>query len=580
MSPVTRLQDMCHDGPTYSLHEAPLRIAIVGGGPRGLHCLIELNEQLREVQTGRPVSITLFEPCEFPGAGNVYHPGQPKYLRMNFAAKHINAWRPVDAATDRQRCSVSWLQQHVSESVCPEDFVPRADVGAYLHSCFQTVLVELRKQASVIVRSERITAIERTGRFQSVWQLETEDERFCFDQVVLTVGHEGWRQCESADGEQRPVMLPTFPVQRALNEKSIPAGSTVAVRGFGLTWIDAALALTEGRGGAFTNCATGHRYERCGHEPKRLLPYSRSGRPMLAKPDESVFPQPPELEEVWEQGRQTIDAIRRPIGEQQLVESVWDAVTTAAGTAANYYIDSPNQHWNSSAVDRWFRQLTREHMKPTTTFAFMRQSWLVATGQAAPEIAWAMGAAWRNLYPALVRCVSYGGLAAEAWPTFRKVSVEMERIAFGPPAENVGRILALIDAGIVDLSFLTGHMNIASNASPPQFRLTTGNEEITVDHFVDAVIPSPLQNCPVGPIRMLLRDGHIHRLHGIEGIRVDETGRPTNGDGQPIDGLAILGRATEGCVLGNDSLSRTLHDHPRRWAHRVVSQIESLEKRS
>ena len=371
--------------------------------------------------------------------------------------------------------------------------------------------------------------------------------------------------------------MPTFPTEKHLNATAIAAKSTVAVRGMGLTWIDATLAMTEGRGGAFENIGGNWLYHPSGDEPMRILPYSRSGRPMLAKPDESLFIQPPQLSEVWERGSDTINRVSRPVGLSALINEVWRAITVAAAEAAHLCGAKAANHYSSSAVGRWFDEWRTTPMAPANSLAMMRESFLVATGQSEPGIAWALGAAWRNMYSALVRCLSYDGLAAEAWPKFREISVEMERIAFGPPAENVGRILALVEVGIVDLSFLTGSVKPTSRVNKTGLVLSSGTNSFPIDHLVDAVIPSPLHISPSGPIQSLLDLGLIHRLRGGEGIEVNKSGRPVDGVGKPVHGLAILGRVTEGCVLGNDTLSRTLHDLPDRWADSIIQHIQCSE---
>ena len=77
-----------------------------------------------------------------------------------------------------------------------------------------------------------------------------------------------------------------FPVDGASSTPKVPPGSDVAIRGFALTMIDASLALTEGRGavrpGASLICLE---YEQAADEVAGILPWSRTGRPMLAKPD-------------------------------------------------------------------------------------------------------------------------------------------------------------------------------------------------------------------------------------------------------------------------------------------------------
>ena len=54
--------------------------------------------------------------------------------------------------------------------------------------------------------------------------------------------------------------------------------------GLGSTFIDAALELTEGRGGAFARNAAGALvYSPSGQEPAKILPFSRTGLPMSPK---------------------------------------------------------------------------------------------------------------------------------------------------------------------------------------------------------------------------------------------------------------------------------------------------------
>lgn len=552
-----------------------IRVAIVGCGPRGLQCLIELNQQLDRSQTTAPISITIFEPCEFLGAGVVYDPRQPSYLKMNFAAKHISAWRRTNDNTDSSRSLVGWLESHGHSGDLSETFVPRSDVGSYLHSCFIEVIERLREKVSVKVIHKKVTTIVPDTSGKQAWQLSTADGIFPFDEVVVTLGHEGWRQ--QMNQASRFPLSPAFPVQSQLSEAKIRPAAKVAVRGFGLTFIDTALSLTEGRGGVFEEYAGGWRYLSSGREPDKILPFSRTGRPMLSKPDEGRCLQPSQLEEIWATGRLRISEVKKPIDKQRLINHVWRSVTDAAAKAANHFNgdhagELTRQVWTAQLVEDWFQKVASKVSGGKSSYFRMMQSWKVATGKQVPDIEWALAAAWRGLYPALVDAISHAGLAATAWPEFKLLATEMERIAFGPSAENMGKLLALIDAEIVDLDFLNGRV-VAPSAESQQLWITNRTDAVAIAAVVDAVIPSATENCPLGPLQGLLKAGTIHRLHNTHGIHVNREGRPIDRSGQVIDGMAIIGRATEGCVLGNDSLSRSLHDHPRQWARSVVQNL-------
>ncbi|MCG6158224.1 FAD/NAD(P)-binding protein [Rubinisphaera margarita] len=549
------------------------RIAIVGGGPRGLYCLQSLHERLREAD---PVtlrsSVIVFEPASFPGAGNIYDPGQPHHLRMNFSAGRIDAWPRSEGdikANSSKLTLVDWLQQRTPGRFNEHSYVPRAIVGEYLHECYRHIEEQLQCCVNFRTVQSPVTGMDRLG---TRWRLNASGEEYEFDEVVLTVGHEGWRAPPVEDDSCIDRLVRVFPVTQQLAMSRTPSGQVVGVRGFGLTWIDAALSLTEGRGGHFHQNNGRWHYQPSGREPATIIPFSRTGRPMVAKPDESRFVQPPELNDVWNGGRQRIIEVSRSSESIRTAEELWEPVLEAAAAALNVF--SAGAPTGSESVRNWFDRWVGSKIDGDAAFSVMQKSYCVATGQAAPEISWALGAAWRNLYPAIVSAVSHGGLNPAAWSDFREITCEMERIAFGPPAENLGRILALCEADLVDLNYLTASLN----ASKDTLLLSTTKSEVMLDACVNAVIPSPQQISPQGPMRQLLDAGMISRRSGAEGIDVDRAGRPMRDGLRLTENLAIFGRATEGCILGNDTLSRKLHEHPRHWAREVVARMHARRK--
>lgn len=545
-------------------------MAVVGCGPRGMYCLDSLSRRLAQEERSRAVSVTIFEPAASPGAGYVYAIDQPHFLRMNFAAKYIHAWREQDAGRAESPSLVEWLGRARPELADPEAYVPRAIVGEYLTECFQRVVRRLTAVARVEVRRERVLDIVRVG---DLWKLTSSAETLDVDEVMLAVGHEAWRP--SAPAMQIPgasYVDQVFPTERQLSCLQIPPRQRVAVRGFGLTWIDAALAFTEGRGGDF--CWDGDRctYESSGDEPSVLLPFSRTGRPMLAKPIESRMQLPSGLAEVWEAGRRNLNRVSRPISRAALSNAVWGSIVKTAAEA----IRCVHGRWPkgnalfADDIQRWFATWTTGPCDAAKTVLLLQQSVDVATGRTQPDIAWALGESWRRLYPALVQRISHGGLEDDAWPDFLQLAAEMERLAFGPPAENVGRILALVDCGLVDFSFLAGaHLKQSSG----EVVLCNANRSTPVDVCVNAVIASPTGWDPKGPLAQLAAGQWIRRMNTYTGVEIDTQARPLSDLPDAPQGLAITGRATEGCVLGNDTLSRKLHSHLDSWAASVVERI-------
>ncbi len=411
-----------------------------------------------------------------PGAGPNYDPRQPRYLRMNYAARHVDMWLPGESVVpaSEQRSFTEW------SGIPAGAYVPRGEVGLYLADGLARVLRHAPRSASVEIHRTRVCGVTPIG---SRWRVAGRD----YDQVVIATGHQPGR---------------VYPVDRWLSPERIPPGSRVAVRGFALTFIDVALALTEGRGGEFT--AQGEHPYRLTYDGSRddgivLLPYSRSGRPMLPKPSVEFDGLDPIMSAGRERVRSLPDGSMTPV----LAETAAEALIAVSG--------------NTRRVER----------DPAGEIA---HSLSVGAGLSPPDTQWAVGHTWRSLYPAIVERFGGDGLTAAEWPAFRRLEAEMERVAFGPGPQNAAKLLALIEAGVVDVSQLAGPARAA-------------------DVHVDAVMPPPGATGRL--LEQLVAAGHLTVPAGRRGIS------------GCAPGLSVVGRPTEDWVIGNDTLSRTLHAHAR-----------------
>ena len=76
----------------------------------------------------------------------------------------------------------------------------------------------------------------------------------------------------------------------------------------------------------------------------------------------------------------------------------------------------------------------------------------------------------------------------------------------------------------------------------------------------------------------LLGAGVLTRAPGRRGIAVAADAACLDAAGNPIPGLSAVGRPTEDVVIGNDTLSRSLHDDIDHWARRVaISRVRQGE---
>ena len=268
-------------------HGSLLRVAIVGLGPKGLFALERLLDHAHRSGPGTRLEIDLFEPHPVPGAGPVYEPDQPGYLRLNFAADRLDLWSPHSRAVPvREQLSfVAWRQARNGQVSEGELYPPRAQVGRYLADGFARLLRHAPPWTTVDVRAAAVSGARRLG---TAWEVEADSgATYEYDEILVAVGHaagSGQWSLDHALEHAAPLIPKVFPVARWLSADAIAPGANVGVRGFALTCLDAALALTEGRGGVFEAGARSYElhYRSSPNDVGLLLPFSRSGRPVRA----------------------------------------------------------------------------------------------------------------------------------------------------------------------------------------------------------------------------------------------------------------------------------------------------------
>ncbi|WP_080792580.1 FAD/NAD(P)-binding protein [Corynebacterium pacaense] len=454
-----------------------MRVAIIGAGPRGLWAVEELLDA--SDTNWVDLDIDVYEQG-VPGAGSAYSTDQPDYWRLNVASSIVTtAWTSFDR----------WRRDG-GEDLPLDPFPPRALVGAFLAQAWERCA-----RRGVTTFHRRVESVEQLA---SGWRVEGR----VYDELLVTTGHATGR---------RGTLSGIYPHGQL---DAVAPGAVVAVRGMALTFIDAALALSLGRGGRVENGV----YVRGGGEPSLIIPTSRSGRLMEVKPDPAGDLAKLDLDAIVHRGslavRAAVDlhgirtallaAARGILGRAESVADLGDFPAVLDGTDASG--------------------------DPVAEFRLSRD---VAVGRVRPGARWAVGEAWRRLYPAIVHRVSY----RDPLPGFAELARRMERVAFGPPPVNADIILALIDAGLIDTS-----------ADPS-----------VADLLVDATTAPP----------GVAAGGVVDKLGVRRGGRAAIVDR--DGSVPGFAHLAIVGRDAADRVLGPDTLSRTLHDVIPRWARRVVA---------
>lgn len=514
------------------------RLAIVGGGPRAAYALESLARIARRRQDDLPGRIDIYEPRERLGTGPAYEIDQPSWVRLNLPQQSIDAGAVATGsgaiASDLIGDLMSWSGAAPAE---PDRYPARADAGRYLSALVHTCIAEL-SPAVVRHRRHTVTSVVRSGGGFLVGHDAGVD---AYDAVLLVTGHAGgWHGALAPSADVVPALPLGGLVSRAVSTRP----TRVCVRGASLTAIDAVLALTEGLGGRFGGG------ERPAYEPGdidvRVVMVSRTGRLMSVKTETRVL-----------RSHGVEEAVAVVMGEHEAGDSeldVTEVVRDAAATALRAGGGPASFAASRRQVDQVWDELAT---RPTEVASEqLRRSLEQARGQRAPDAAWALGQAWRCGLPWLARHHEALGLRRAAplgWRGYAQVAPELERLAFGPPPVNAAKMLALMDAGRLEVRRVD---DVGAGALAAACELV-----------VDAVSAPPGVRDIDDPLwTQLMADGLVTIAPYGRGAAVDRAGRCIDAAGTPLEGLSAVGRMTEDVVLGNDTLSRTMHGAMEHWA--------------
>ncbi|MER8183469.1 FAD/NAD(P)-binding protein [Kitasatospora sp. NPDC094015] len=593
-------------------------ICIIGAGPRGLSVLERICANERRSPSRRAVTVHVVDPSA-PGAGQVWRTDQSRHLLMNTVASQITVYTDdsvhVDGPIEPGPTLYEWAKSLTGESghdaptlaeaaaLGPNTYPTRAFYGAYLHDSFRRVVAGAPGHVTVRVHASRAVAMADThgitGGPQGV-RLEDGTRLNRLTAIVLAQGHVPARltprEAKTASLARIHHLTYLTPANPAdLDVGVVAPGQAVLVRGLGLNFFDHMALFTLGRGGRFVEQDGRLVYRPSGLEPK-LYASSRRGIPYHARGENEkgaygrYFPRLLTAELISGLRRRAEDGERVHFGTDlwpliaREVESVYYAtLLDSLGRGAERedfttrYLAAERPEDRTEVLDgfdlpgdaRWdWERLSRPYQDRQFADRADFHGWLLeylaqdVRDAKAGNVSGPLKAALdvlRDLRNEIRLAVDHGGLEGnshrddlEGWYTPLNAF-----LSIGPPASRIEQMIALVEAGVLELTGPATEIRI--DTERPAFvarSQVVPSEPVRATVLIEARLPEPDLRRTDDPLLRHLLDTEQCTTYRISA---------SCGTSYETGGLAV----TERPYRLLDARGRA---HPRRFAYGIPTE--------
>jgi hypothetical protein len=571
---------------------AVIEFAIIGLGAWGMSVLERTVSRCRN--GAGAVRVHVIQPGS--SDGGVYGIDQPDYLVLNVACGQISLYASPDEGDDPPyalslydwavRRGYRWVGNECrvgteGETIDPGDYLPRRIMGEYLSWFYSSLVASAPPNLEIVRHAASAIDVIAEAHGRERIMLDT-GAALTVHHVVLTSGHT-WN-AEPAARLDRVTYVRPYPVEYFTS--SALAGVPIALSGMGLVAFDVLAALTIGRGGTFIDDrGRRKRYVRSGREPTILM-YSRSGMPYCAKSAyggdptgayEPIICTPEVFRDLRTLGRQidfradllplllaemqcrylthaalvrgganACQHVRRTLSESRLEGRFEKAVETFE---LNYGSFDPVDHLFAGSRRHYVS--SRDYQSQIHEIISDDLAEAVAEGgspvKAAQEVT-------RILRDQMRSVIEFGGLSLESYVDFQaNVRGQINRLEAGPPPQRVAQLLALLDAGVVQIPF--GPSPEVSAA--PDGRVAIRSTQLDRLHMATAAfavrghldLPSLARSASPLLSRMYSKGRFTQLCYGdtpVGSVAISEDFHPFDAEGRLQHNVSLLGVLTEG----------------------------------
>ncbi len=569
-------------------------LAIVGLGPRGQYALERFVQELSRADTVKAVRILLVEETEQLGNGPVWDLTQPDSNWSNVSDRILEL--PARPEIEFGGSVIAGFPSYHdwaanNPTAGSEDnsdhYPPRNAVGTYLHERFATLLHPLVEHDIARLVQERADAVTLTETGACV--TTRSGVKFFADQILLTVGHQPTQQDPQIEGWQAEIEAKDalclfdepYPVGPIVGTAKTNTETAIAVRGYGLATIDIARAIANAYGSFALRDEQSRELTFAPTEEvaPTIIPFSLDGLPMGPKPVNK------QLDRQFSPSKNVLEALNRELsdpalqtratGKTFLLDAITPVIIGVFQELEFKRDDAPSDNdVLHHLVKAWIEDPARGHKSCLDTgqppIDLLRNLVQMANGSAPLSLDYCIGQVWRHCHPTIYRSLSHGALSDDVLAEIILLDESMKRYAFGPPIESLQQLIALCDAGMMDLEYLADPDITVTDRG---WVLTSGENQATAQIMVNAVLDAPKIAEVRSPlIEGLFEDGLVAPVHDEFGVVTTANGYVTSQNGNVLP-IAVLGRLAKGTIIGVDAILECFGERPRNWASSAAKRV-------
>jgi hypothetical protein len=572
------------------------RLAIVGCGPRGLAAMECLFLEM-SIHSQRPqLHISLFEPCENPGAGSVWKIRQSDANWLNISERDLRALpkRPRivfrDFLIPEFPSYAAWSKKYgdYSQSKGVDSYPPRCKMGVYLSERFENIRIVLEDLQLLTTYD---TEVEKIVYEDHLFLIHDDDgNALGFDECLIAIGHQPVEHSEEIQkwiqfAKQFEFSLFTNPYDEAIYQK-IDQTRTLGLRGFGLTAMDIIRLVTIEKDGVFSPLE-GHeyrlKYTSSLRSVYKIVPFNLNGLPPVPKPLNERIDNwfKPSLK----QKLYFIRSVQRQLKNPKKVRSNQFLINAFSQIGSEIFLKLKDRGFLHSlgleelvALSKlWiFDKDISHHLilnSKLHPLDYMRQTSEMAMGKRTVSLDYCLGQVWRHLQPAMYNLFSHSGLEDEVIKHIVDLDESSKRYSYGPPVETLLQMIALSESDVLDLRFLN---NPNIELTPNGWRLEKKEESICLDAMIDGVLAPPsILKSKSKVIQNLLDDDMIKPVSTELGIQTNPDGTIVS-EGDQNFCISVIDRNSKGSILGTDAILECFGDSIQHWAKGVCNRTKVL----